>query len=126
MFLHQTNSESSDENSSALKSQTLTFGQLFQNQTFSIIKKFQMIHHDHKKLRNLEKSTKSQNFQHLENFQVLKKMWFFPTFMAIFHIDPFGIRKNSKHESCSPCYKLSKMSKNLQITLSSYTFDFET
>src|ERR1051325_2740024 len=92
MFLHQTNSESSDKNSSAQKSQTLTFGQLFQNQTFSIIKTFQMIHHDHKKSRNLEKSTKSQNF----------------------HIDPFGIRKNSKHESCRPCYKLSKISKKLQ------------
>ena len=65
MFLHQTNSESSDKNSSALKSQTLTFGQLFQDQTFSIIKTFQMIHHDHKKSRNVKKSTKSQD---LKNF----------------------------------------------------------
>src|ERR1044072_1241067 len=77
MFLHQTNSESSDKNSSAQKSQTLTFGQIFQNQTFSIMKTLQMIHHDHKKSRNLEKSTKSQNFQHLENFQVLKNVIFF-------------------------------------------------
>src|ERR1051325_11834363 len=63
MFLHQTNSEPSDENSSAQKSQTLTFGQLFQNQIFSIIKTFQIIHHDHKKLRNMKKSTKSQDLK---------------------------------------------------------------
>ena len=65
MFLHQTNSESSDENSSAQKSQTLAFGQLFQDQTFSIIKTFQIIYHDHKKSRNVKKSTKSQD---LKNF----------------------------------------------------------
>ena len=58
MFLHQTNSESSDENSSALKSQTLTFGQFFQDKTFSNIKKFQMIHHDHKKSRNVKSQQK--------------------------------------------------------------------
>ena len=79
MFLHQTNSESSDKNSSAQKSQTLTFGQLFQNQTFSIIKTLQMIHHDHKKSRNFEKSTKSQNFQHLEKFSSVKIMCLFQT-----------------------------------------------
>ena len=62
MFLHQTNSESSDENSSDQKSQTLTFGQLFQDQTFSIIKTFQIIHHDHKKSRNVKKSTKCQSW----------------------------------------------------------------
>ena len=61
MFLHQTNSEPSDENSSAQKNQTLTFGQLFQIQTFSIIKSFQIIHHDHKKSRNVKKSTKIQD-----------------------------------------------------------------
>src|ERR1044072_3338733 len=87
-ILHQSISRSSDEISSTLKSQTLTFGQLFQDKTFSIIKILQMIHHDHKKSRNLEKSTKSQNSQ---NFT------FFPTFMEIFHIVPFGVRKNSKH-----------------------------
>src|ERR1043165_6874330 len=68
---NQSISETSDEISSALKSQTLTFGQLFQDKTFSNIKILQMIHHDHKKSKNLEKSTKSQNFQHLENFDFL-------------------------------------------------------
>src|ERR1044072_6634137 len=62
MFLYQTNSESSDENSSAQQIQTLTFGQLFQVQTFSIMKSFQIIHHGHKKSRNVKKSTKSQSW----------------------------------------------------------------
>ena len=70
MFLHQTNSEPSDENSSAQKSQTLTFGQLFQIQTFSIIKSFQIIYHDHKKIKKCEKANKKSRF---EFFLTLRK-----------------------------------------------------
>ena len=76
---HQSISESSDENSSAQKSPTLTFGQIFQNKTFSNIKILQMIHHDHKKSKNLEKSTKSQNFYNLEKFLSVEISYFFQT-----------------------------------------------
>ena len=61
MIDHQRNSESSDKNSTVQTSQILTFGQLFEIQFFSIIKSFQIIHHDHKKSRNVKKSTKSQD-----------------------------------------------------------------
>ena len=63
MIDHQRKFESSDENSTVQKSQTLTFGQLFEVQIFSIMKLFQIIHHDHKKLKCVKKSTKSQDLK---------------------------------------------------------------
>ena len=56
MIDHQRNSESSDKNSTVQTSQILTFGQLFEIQIFSIIKSFQIIHHDHKKIKMCEKN----------------------------------------------------------------------
>ena len=85
-----------------------------------------MIHHDHKKSRNLKKSTKSQNFQHLEKFSSVKILYFFQTSWHFFTQFHFELEKTQNMKVVALETRFPKCPRTLKSMESSHTFDFET